>query len=281
MTYVLPNDYLSASSLNCLLTCPRMYQFRYIDKLPVPPTASMPTGTAVHRTLESYYRGVIENADNRLTANQMADLATVTLKETLTTEEHYLKAEEQEDAANTVRELAASYVENVAGTIKPLAVEEQHVWTAQCGVPMLAYIDLRHQLPDGSEGIIDYMVTTKRWTPDKLANSLQFSLYSLMTGIGDIQVHNLVKAAPPKRTSTAKPMDGVTDIAPNIRVLRHTFAGNANDYLEDLIASCAALITSGFFTPCAMDSWNCNPEWCGYWNLCRGKAQATLIDLAA
>ncbi len=34
MTFTLPNDYLSASSLNCLLTCPRMYEFRYVDKLP-------------------------------------------------------------------------------------------------------------------------------------------------------------------------------------------------------------------------------------------------------
>ncbi len=280
MEYILPNDYLSASSLNCLLTCPRMYQFRYVDKLPVPPTASMLTGTALHRTFETYFKGVIDNADNRITANQVSDLATVMLEDTLTSEEHYLTADEQEDAANTVRELASAYVESVAGTIMPLAVEEQHVWTARCGVPMLAYIDLRHQLPDGSQGIIDYKITGKRWTPDKLANSLQFNLYAMMTGIGDIQVHNLVKTVPAKRT-TAKPIDGVTDIAPNIRLLRHSFDGSANDYLEDLIASCAALITNGIFTPCAMDAWNCNPEWCGYWNLCRGKAHAKVIDLAA
>ena len=279
MTFTLPNDYLSASSLNCLLTCPRQYQFRYIERIPTPPTASMLTGTSLHRTFEAYYRGVIENADNRLTRDQMADLATATLEETLTTEEHYLKPEEQEEAGVTVRELSASYVESVAGTIVPLAVEEQHVWTARCGVPMLAYIDLRHQLPDGGEGIIDYKVTSRKWTPDKLTNSLQFSLYSMMTGIGDVEVHNLVKASA-KRT-TAKPIDGVTDIAPNLRILRHAFDGSGNDHLEDIIESSARLITAGIFPPCSPDAWNCSPDFCGYWHLCRGKAETKMFDLAA
>ena len=281
MEYILLNDYLSASSLNCLLTCPRMYEFRYVDKLPVPPTASMLTGTALHRTFEAYYRGVIENVDHRLTAIQMADLATASLHETLTTEEHYLKPEEQEDAAVTVRELAASYVENIAAQITPLAVEEEHVWTARCGVPMLAYIDLRHRLPDGGEGIIDYKVTSRKWTPDKLVNSLQFNLYAMMTGICNVEVHNLVKATSSKRTSTTKPIDGVTDVSSNIRILRHTFDDSANDYLEDLIASCAALITSGIFMPCAMDAWNCSPDFCGYWHLCRGNGHNKITDLAA
>ena len=57
MQYELPNGYLSASSLNCLLTCPRQYEFRYIDRIPVAPTASMLTGSALHKTFETYYKG--------------------------------------------------------------------------------------------------------------------------------------------------------------------------------------------------------------------------------
>ncbi len=86
MQYVLPNGYLSASSLNCLLTCPRMYEFRYVEHIPTPPTASQLTGTALHRAFEQYYRGVITNPDNRLTANQMQDLAILPLHETRTGE---------------------------------------------------------------------------------------------------------------------------------------------------------------------------------------------------
>ncbi len=279
MQYELPNGYLSASSLNTLLTCPRMFEFKYVQRIPTPPTASMLTGTALHKCFETYYRGVITNPDNRLTLNQMADLASATLEDTLTSEEHYLKPEEIEEATVTVRELAAAYAENVAPTITPLAVEEEHVGIARCGIPLLSYIDLRHQLPDGSQGIADYKVTTKRWTIDKLTNSLQFGLYALVTGLQNVEVHNLVKTAPAKR-STTKPTDGVTDVAPNIRILRHAFDGS-NDHLENIIESSAALITAGIFPPCAMDAWNCNPDWCGYWNICRGKVEAKMFDLAA
>ena len=281
MQYELPNGYLSASSLNCLLTCPRQYEFRYIDRIPVAPTASMLTGSALHKTFETYYKGVITNSDNRLTATQMADLATETLHETLTSEEHYLSETEQEEAGIVVRDLASTYAENVAPTIVPLAVEEEHVWLSRCGVPILSYIDLRRRCPDGGEVVCDYKITTKRWTLDKLENSLQFNLYSMVTGIGDVEVHNLVKAAPAKRASIVKPQDNVIDLAPNLRILRHYFDGSLHEYMEDLIESCAHLITSGIFTPCSLDSWCCNPDWCGYWSQCRGKAQSKTIDIAA
>ena len=199
----------------------------------------------------------------------------------LTSEENYLKPEEQEEAGIVVRDLASAYAEHVAPTIVPLAVEEERVWLSRCGVPILSYIDLRHKLPNGSESIADYKVTSKRWTLDKLENSLQFNLYSMVTGIGDIEIHNLIKTAPAKRASTAKPQDGVIDLAPNLRLLRHNFDGSANDFMEDLIESCARLITSGIFTPCAMDAWCCNETWCGYWHLCRGKAQSKTVDMAA
>jgi hypothetical protein len=181
---------------------------------------------------------------------------------------------------DTVQNLAATYVEHVAKDIVPLAVEEQCVATASCGVPLLAYLDLRFLRDDGTPCIADYKVTSRKWTPDKLTNSLQFSLYSMMTGIANVEVHNLLKAAPAKRTMT-KPQDGVTDIAPNLRILRHAFDGSGNGHLEDIIESSARLITAGVFTPCAMDAWNCNPEWCSYWYLCRGKTRATMLDLAA
>ncbi len=281
MQYELPNGYLSASSLNCLLQCPRQFEFKYVLRIPTPPTASMLTGTALHRTFETYYKGVLANPDNRLTPDQMADLATTYLHETLTSEENYISDAEQEDAGVTVRELAAAYAENVAGSIIPLAVEEEHVWLSRCGVPILSYVDLRRCYPDGSDGIVDYKVTSRKWTPDKLVNSLQFNLYARVTGIGNVEVHNLVKAVPARRASTVKPVNGVTDVAPNIRILHHAFDGSANEHLEGIIESCAALITSGIFTPCAMDAWNCSPDWCSYWEHCRGKAQDMIIDLAA
>ena len=280
MQYELPNGHLSASALNTLLTCPRMYEFKYIDRIPTPPTASMLTGTALHKTFEEYYRTAMTSTQ-RYTADQIKELAATSFEDTITSEECYVTAEERSAAISTVKNLAATYVDLVAASITPLAVEEQHVHTARCGVPLLAYIDLRRQYSDGSEGIIDYKITTRKWTPDKLKNSLQFSLYAMMTGIGDIEVHNLLRAAPANRVASAKKSDDMIDIAPDLRILRYFFDGGINDHLDNLIESAARLITSGVFMPCALDAWNCTPEWCGYWHLCRGKAQSKTLDLAA
>ena len=281
MQYTLPKAYLSASALNCLLTCPRQYQFRYIEKIPVPPSAAMLTGTALHKTFEQYYRGIIENPANRLSSSQTADLAMTAFEDTVTSEENYLTCTEREQASATVRELASAYVETVGKGIVPLAVEEQYQYTSRCGVPLLAFIDLRRQCPDGSEMICDYKIMTKKWTMDKLANSLQFNLYAMITGNGDTEIHNIVKVQPSKRPAALKRTDDLFDLSPNLRVLRFSFDGGAFNHLENLIESAAQLITSGIFMPCALDAWNCTPEWCGYWNLCRGKPQAKAFDMAA
>ncbi|MBP3729931.1 MAG: PD-(D/E)XK nuclease family protein [Mailhella sp.] len=280
MQYELPNGYLSASALNCLLTCPRQYEFRYIYRLPTPPTVSMLTGTALHRTFEEYYRTAMTSAQ-RYSVSQAKELAVTAFEDVTTSEECYLTAEERSSAVSIVQDLTATYIEAIAKDIVPLAMEEQCVSTARCGVPLLAYIDLRRQYPDGTEGIADYKITARKWTPDKLVNSLQFNLYSMMTGIGDIEIHNLVKASPAKRTVTAKQTDDTIDIAPNLRLLRHYFDGSQAEHLETLIESAARLITSGIFMPCSLDAWCCNATWCGYWNICRGKAQAKTFDLAA
>ncbi len=280
MQYDLPQGYLSASSLTTLLTCPRMFEFKYIDRIPTPPTGAMITGTALHRTFQNYYQTAMESAQ-RYTSLQAKDLAVAMLEDTITTEECYLSSEERTFAISIVQDLSMTYVEHVAKGIMPLAVEEEHVWTARCGVPLLAYIDLRHQLPDGSQGIADYKITGKRWTLDKVMNSLQFSLYDMMTGIRDLTVHNLVKASVSKRISAQKQIAGVTDITPSIRILHHCFDGSSNDHLESIIETSARLITSGIFTPCALDAWNCSPDFCGYWSLCRGKGQSKVIDMAA
>ena len=280
MTYELPNGYLSASALNLLLTCPKQYEFRYVDRLSTPPSLAMITGTSLHRTFQDYYQTAMESAQ-RYTSIQAKDLAATMLEDTISTEECYLSREERTSATSVVQDLSVAYIEHVAKDIMPLAVEEEHVWTAKCGVPLLAYIDLRHQRQDGSQGIIDYKITSKRWTPDKICNSLQFNVYAMMTGLLNIDIHNLVKASATKRISAQKQIAGVTDITPSIRILNHTFDGSTNDHLEGLLESSARLITSGIFTPCAMDAWCCTPDVCGYWNLCRGKGQSRVIDMAA
>lgn len=277
--YELPRGYLSASSLNMLLTCPKQFEFRYVKGLIIPPGAALVTGSAMHRTLETYYRDAMTSSQ-RLTGKQTAELAVSSLDEVLDEGETNVSDEERENAIHDLTGLAETYVDTVAKDIVPLAVEEEVRYTASCGVDLLAYLDLRRQLQnvkpheDGvldDEGICDYKITGRKWTIDKLRNSLQFNLYALITGIGDIEIHNMLKDVKVnKRMPSKAPVDGVTDISSNLRVLHHVFDGSQVDHLENLIESAAKLITSGIFMPCSLDSWCCNETWCGYYSRCRG-----------
>lgn len=268
MKYTLPKGYLSASAIKTLQTCPRQYEFRYIKGIVNPPTAALAIGKMAHATLETYYVDAMHSAV-RLTPKQVGELSGDTFNDWLSDNENTLTSEEKSEAHALLPDLLSKYVENIGQYVKPVATEQEYRLTMACGVPLLGYIDLLFE-KNQTVAIADYKITGKKLNMGDLSNSLQFNLYALMTGIGDIQIHNLVKTKG-KPVSKQSGVDGVTDYASNLRKLEYRFDGSEAGHFEYLVESAARLITSGIFVPCAPDAWCCNENWCGYWHLCRGK----------
>lgn len=50
-----PISYLSYSQLNTFNTCPLQYKYRYILKIPVPPSAALTFGDTMHKTIRAFY----------------------------------------------------------------------------------------------------------------------------------------------------------------------------------------------------------------------------------
>ena len=50
-----PIEYLSYSQIETFMTCPLQYKYRYILKIPIPPTAAGSFGTSIHLTLQKFY----------------------------------------------------------------------------------------------------------------------------------------------------------------------------------------------------------------------------------
>ncbi len=50
-----PITYLSYSQLNTFQTCPLQYKYRYILKIPVPPSAALTFGDTMHKTIRAFY----------------------------------------------------------------------------------------------------------------------------------------------------------------------------------------------------------------------------------
>ena len=273
MQYVLPRGYLSASSIKTLQTCPKQYEFRYIEGIIIPPNAALGIGSSVHKTLETYYSDAMTSA-TRLTPKQAGELSGDTLEDWSKENENTMTDDEKSEAHKLLPSMVMTYVENIGQHLTPTATETECRYTMPSGVPMLGYIDLMYENNDtGEVSIADYKVTGKKLSINDLKNSLQFNLYALMTGIGDIQIHNLVKT---NYKPSPKPSDieGVTDYASNLRTIQNNFDGSQEEHFNTLVENAARLITSGIFMPCAPDAWCCNDNWCGYWKLCRGKNSA-------
>ena len=269
MKYEIPRGHLSASAIGTLLRCPRQYEFRYVKGVIIPPGKTLATGSIFHKTFEMYYEDAMASRE-RLTPPQTSELSMSVMDEWLQANDHTVTREDRRDIESLLRNLIPSYIELIGKKIVPLAVEKRYTYTARCGVEILMFLDLLHKLENGEIGIGDYKVTSKKWGLGNLANSLQFNIYAIGTGFLDIQIHNLIKSKG-KKLPSLHPSDGITDYATNLRVIRHTFNQLSVDHFEGLIKDIAKQISLGVFPPCAPDSWACTPEWCGYWQLCRGR----------
>ena len=103
------DNYISSSRLNCWLSCPLKFAYRYRDGLRTPTTASLFIGKAVHAALECYYRhrqlGVTLTADevNRRSLDSWAKLVD---EEQMTFDSIESEAAMQQQVAGLVRAYA-------------------------------------------------------------------------------------------------------------------------------------------------------------------------------
>ena len=288
----LPRGYLSASALGTLLRCPKQFEFRYIHDITSPPSAALVTGKAAHSTYEEYFTDYLQS-NTRMTPKMVAELSVTMLDNELEASEFRLKGSEYDDTISDLQDITGSYVEHVGKNIEPVSVEDEFRYITKCGVELLGFLDLKHRLSvedstladeNALIGLIDYKITSKKWNHSKLANSLQFNLYSLATGIEHIAIHNMVKGGKSKKLPTKPSTDvGVTDVTNKLRIIEHKFDNLEHEHFDTMVYQAAQLITAGLFMPCDPESWCCNPTWCGYWDLCRGAARskALIVDLSS
>ncbi|MBI2404980.1 ATP-dependent helicase [Candidatus Gottesmanbacteria bacterium] len=58
-----PITYLSYSQLNTFTTCPLQYKYRYILRIPIPPSAALAFGDMMHKTVRAFYE-LVKNGDH-------------------------------------------------------------------------------------------------------------------------------------------------------------------------------------------------------------------------
>ena len=149
---------LSPSRAGDFQTCPLLYRFRTIDRLPEPPSSAMVRGTLVHAVLEELFgepaaARTLERAVALLPSQwqrvQFDSPATATLFGTEQT------ADEAAWLASAVRLLESYFAMEQPQWVEPSALEERVSYVVD-GVAYGGIIDRVDVAPDGRIRVVDY-----------------------------------------------------------------------------------------------------------------------------
>lgn len=249
----LPRGTFSASQYGLYKKCPKAYEFSYVDGIKNPPSGIQLTGTTIHLGAETAHKHLMETQTPptvEAVKAAMSDHFDVE-QEAVASWEEGLDAGKTKDKAMRGYE---TYHAKALPTVRPMAAEQGFV--KKIGVvPMTGFIDLIDAPKPGQLVVADLKHGSASWSQDDVNKDPQFTIYSIVTGIGQVRVDNLVfKKAGPDFSQKTAPRDAQAQ-----RIL-----------VEDLEET-VDLVKRGVFPKTSIDSWACSEKWCGYWTMCRGR----------
>jgi len=145
-----PVTYLSYSQLDTFNTCPLQYKYRYILRIPVPPSAALTFGDTMHRTIRAFYE--LAKSGEPLTQDTLLKLL----------EKHwsaigYGDRGYEEKMKRHGRELLGGFFEKGFDPKRlPKDLEQQFKIRVTPALSLGGKIDRVDELPDGKIEIIDY-----------------------------------------------------------------------------------------------------------------------------
>jgi hypothetical protein len=236
---------LSPSQLNTWFDCQAKWMYRYLCELPETAGSHLALGRAVHAALAENFRQKIETKIDLPTVGVEAIFKTVfdeeLAKATLNPDDNI------EDLRDTGRAAVSMYMDDVAGTIEPSAVE-MHVQGTISGVPVHGYVDLM----DVNGRIIDVKTAKKKPCGIRSDYRLQVATYKRIAKAanGVVKLDTLVK------TKT-------------LQVVEQTFKVSPSDEkaIDTLYPLAQEGMRSGLYMP-NRNSMLCSRKYCSYWQRC-------------
>jgi DNA helicase-2/ATP-dependent DNA helicase PcrA len=168
-------SFLSYSQLATFETCPLQYKYRYILRIPVPPSAALTFGDTIHRTMHAFYE-LVRRGDHP-TKSTLLRLF----------EEHwqrigYRDRMYEEKMKRHGRELLSGfYAKGYDPSVIPTALEEPFKLRITPTLTLGGKIDRTDTLKDGTVEIIDYKTGTAPKTRDP-GKDLQLTVYAMAGG---------------------------------------------------------------------------------------------------
>lgn len=241
-------DHVSQSQLDMWQRCPRQWKYRYVDGLKMRPSGALVEGDCYHKSLEANFTQKKVTFEDLPIDDCLDAFSTQWAKRLSEVEGVDWRDMKPEAVKNEGHGLVRAYMTRMAPVVQPLEVEEWYV-SEVAGVVFVMRIDLINDVGT----VIDHKTSSKSYNQADVDRDMQASAaaFSLKRAI-IFENHVAVKTAAPK-------------IQP-IKTVR-----TREDVKWWLDASCAIVqqMKSGIAPP-RPTGWWCSPNYCGYYQVCRG-----------
>jgi len=183
-----PASALSPSQVRCFFDCPARWWFKYGLQLPERKNSSLALGLAVHRALEVNFREKLETHEDLETTGVVMVFRDVWMEQVPETE--FTADESQGDLRRLGERLVAKYMDEVAPTVEPAAVELD-VEGSIAGVAVRGRVDVL----DVEGRLIDFKTASRRPTCVAPDHAFQLATYRQITpgASGEVRLDSLVK----------------------------------------------------------------------------------------
>lgn len=246
-------ELLSASWLNTWLKCPRMYGYAKVAGIRVPPGWAMAGGSAMDATLNEHLSQRILGV-NGLRGSALVDYYQEKLK--FYVQKYQPAGPRDPDLETDGAKLLPIYERTISPKIEPVSVQKE-VRIKIGERDFVAHIDLLRTSPSGIV-VSDHKFTGKSPPANKASASLQLKAYDYVTNDPSHQVEliNLVRL---KRD-------------PKIVVQSYVVTDRDRQEFVQMVRWVSKMAATNIFPMTDATNWVCNPQWCGYYSRCRGRA---------
>lgn len=242
-------SHLSYSSISTYQTCGRYWEFKYIQKIPQPTASALVFGGAFH--------GAIEKAI--LTKSSSTEHWDAAWKKQLEERQEIAWGMDTPESIynDGLRMLGDKAIMEAISNIKASVIEKPVELTVPgVPIPVIGYIDVITE--DGVPG--DFKTPNKSWSEDKAQGEMQPLFY----------LAALSQTGTPVPGGKFRHYVFVKTKVPKVQVIEHEHDLREVFFLFELIQSVWKGISANVFIP-NPTSWKCSPNYCEFWNFCRGK----------
>jgi len=185
---VTPITYLSYSQIETFTTCPLQYKYRYVLRIPTPPSAAVSFGQTIHETMRDFYQRAI--AGQKPEKKELLKI----LQENWSPLGYPSKAHEEKYKREGEKILSGFYDKAYSPKNLPLSLEQVFSVKISPNLKVGGKID-RIDRVNGTIEIIDYK-TGKSVTKKDVDKDLQLTLYALAATNGTLTYMGLLEKTP-------------------------------------------------------------------------------------